>query len=50
VIVQPLVKRLAKYALVLYVAQALAGVSVGVYLVVTLDPAEIERMVSCVTY
>ena len=43
-------KRIAKYAVVLYIAQALVGVGVGVYFAVTLDPAEIERMVSCVTH
>lgn len=41
-------RKLGKYALVLYIAQALVGVGVGVYLAITLDPAEIERMVSCV--
>ena len=45
-----MIKRLAKYAVVLYIAQALVGVVVGVYFAVTLDPAEIERMVSCVAY
>lgn len=42
-------KRLAKYAMVFYVVQAVIGIGVGVYLAVTLDPVEIERMVSCVT-
>jgi hypothetical protein len=44
------IKRFAKYALALYVIQALVGIGVGVYFAVTLDPIEIERMVSCVTY
>jgi hypothetical protein len=44
------IRRLGKWALVLYVAQALVGIGVGVYLAVTLDPAEIERMVSCVAH
>ncbi len=45
-----MIKRLAKYAVALYIAQALVGIGVGVYFAVTLDPAEIERMVSCVAY
>lgn len=43
-------RRIAKYAVGLYIAQALVGVGVGVYFAATLDPAEIERMVSCVTH
>ena len=43
-----MIKRLAKYTVILYVAQALVGVGVGVYFVTVLDRAEIERMVSCV--
>lgn len=39
-----------KWVVAFYVAQALIGISVGIYLGVTLDPAEIERMVSCVAY
>ena len=43
-------RKLGKFALVLYITQAFVGVGVGVYFAVTLDPAEIERMVSCVTH
>lgn len=43
-------KRLAKYAMVFYVVQAVIGIGVGLYLGLMMDPAEIERIVSCVTY
>lgn len=42
-------KRLAKYAMVFYVVQAVIGIGVGLYLGLMMDPTEIERMVSCVT-
>ncbi len=45
-----IMKRLAKYAVGIYVAQALAGVSVGVYLALTMTPAEVERILTCVTH
>lgn len=48
--IKRIAKRIAKYAVVLYIAQALVGLGAGVYFAVTLDPAEIERMVSCVTH
>lgn len=48
--IKRLAKRIAKYAVVFYAAQALVGIGVGVYFAVTLDPAEIERMVSYVAY
>lgn len=41
-------RKLGKYALVIYIAQALFSVGVVVYFAVTMDPIEIERMVSCV--
>jgi hypothetical protein len=43
-------KKLGKWVMVIYIAQALIGIAVGVYLGVTMDSAEIERMVSCVTH
>jgi len=43
-------RRLGRWAVIIYVAQALAGISVGVYLAVTMDPAEIERMVDRVAF
>ena len=43
-------RKLGKFALVIYIAQALVGIGVGVYFAVTLDSAEIERMVSCATH
>ena len=43
-------RKLGRFALVIYITQALVGVSVGVYFALTMDPAEIERMVSCVTH
>ena len=45
-----MIKRLARYAVALYVVQALVGISVGIYLSATMDPAEIERVVSCVAH
>jgi hypothetical protein len=42
-------RKVGRWAVILYLAQALVGIGVGIYLVVTLDSAEIERMVSCVT-
>ncbi len=43
-------RKLGRFALVIYIVQALVGISVGVYFAVTMDPAEIERMVRCVAY
>ena len=43
-------KRFAKYAVVIYVIQALVGFGVGVYLGITLSLTEIERMVSGVAH
>ncbi len=43
-------RKLGKWAVIIYIVQALVGVSVGVYFAVTLSPADIERMLSCVTH
>ncbi len=45
-----MIKCVTKYAVIFYMAQAFIGIGVGVYLAATLNPAEIERMVSCVTH
>jgi hypothetical protein len=45
-----MVKCIIKYSIIFYIIQALVGISVGVYLGVTMDPAEIERMVSHVAH
>jgi uncharacterized membrane protein YczE len=43
-------KKLGKWVVIFYVAQALIGLAVGVYLGATIGPDEIERIVSCVTH
>lgn len=42
-------RKLGKFALVLYIAQALTGVVVGIYIAIK-HPDMIERMLSCVAY
>ena len=43
-------RKAGRWIVIIYVAQALVGVSAGIYFAITVDPAEIERMVSCVAY
>ena len=45
-----MIKRFGKYVLAFYVAQALVGIGVGVYIGLTFDQAEVERIVSCVAH
>lgn len=42
-------RKLAKWGVILYITQALIGVTVGVYVAVA-HPDMIEKMVSCVAY
>jgi hypothetical protein len=44
------VRQITKYAVILYVAQALLGIGVGLYAVMIYDQAEVERLVDCVTH
>lgn len=43
-----MMKRLARYGLVIYVVQALAGTAIFLYLGV-FNPEVVEKVVSCVT-
>ncbi len=43
-------RKTGRWMVIIYVAQALVGVSVGVYLAVTMTPEEMERIISCVAY
>ena len=40
-------RKSGKWVLVAYIAQAFVGASVGVYLAVTMDPAELMEVLSC---
>ncbi len=43
-------RKAGRWAAIIYMVQAFVGVSVGVYLGVTMTPAEVERVISCVAY
>ncbi len=43
-----ILRKLGKWAVIIYVTQAVVGVMIGVYLAATLDPSVIKGVLDCV--